>query len=140
MSTIAIGFKANKLWETTLVLTILFYMLPMMAFKCDFLLSYSDNGSQLGSLIEYLCNHHQIAIRNTFFILILLHFTEAIIAGMLCVHMECDPNVTIQWTFNVFIHGVLSFRHLLATLFEYESRNQKPLTPEMKYALSDLAQ
>ena len=135
----AIGFKANRLWETAVVLTTLFYMLPIMAFKCELLLSYSNSESQLGNFLAYLCNNHHVAIRNIFFILILLHFTEAILAGMLCAHMECDANVTLQWTFNVFIHGVLSFRHLLTILFEYESQKQEPLTQEMKFGLADLA-
>jgi hypothetical protein len=135
-----VGFKANKLWETMLISTLLFCILPMMAFKCDMLFSHSDGyGSLWGSFIEYLCNHHQIALRNTFFIVILLHLIEAVLAGVLCAHMECEPDVALKWTFNVFIHGILSFRHLLATLFDYESQKQEPLTSEIKHALEDLA-
>ena len=136
---IEVYFKANKLWETMLVLTILVYM-SMMAFRCDLIVSYSNNGSEfMGSFIEWICNDHHMVIRNTLYILILLHLTQAILAGMLCAHMECQTDIALKWTFNVFFHGILSFRHLLTMLFEYESQNQEPLAPEMKYALQDLA-
>ncbi len=91
------------------------------------------------SLVEHLCYNHQNAIRNTFFIVMTLHLTEAVLAAMICEYMDYEGSVTFKWTFQVFIHGLLSFRHLLGDLFEYESQKHGALSPQMKMGLADFA-
>lgn len=123
-------FKNNKQWETILSITILFLVLPLMAFRCDLLLWNSQ-----------LCSAYQVlVIRNTFYVLMTLHLTGAVLAAMLCQYMDCDPDLTLKWTCSVFIHGFLSFRHLLRMLYKYESgRPQEPLTKPMKFGVAEMA-
>ena len=54
--------------------------------------------------------------------------------------MDFDARSNIRWTFSVFIQGIFSFWPLIRVLFEYESRRQGPLTPQMKLGLADFAQ
>ena len=41
-------------------------------------------------LVKDLCEHHQISIRNTFLIILVVHLTEAVLAIMLCNYMDYE--------------------------------------------------
>ena len=111
-----------------LSVTLLFMVLPLMAFRCDL-------------LFWEICDpYYVLIIRNTFYVLMTLHLAGAVLAGMLCQYMDCDPDLTFKWTCSVFFHGFLSFRHLLSMLYQYENgRPQEPLTTPMKFGVAEMA-
>ena len=71
------------------------------------------------SLVDYLCQNHQMVIRNTYLITLVVHLAEAVVAMMLCSYMDYENTAMFKWGFSVFVHGVFSLRHLLSELFRY---------------------
>ena len=81
-------------------------------------------------------------MRNTFFILLIVHLTEAVVASMICVYMDMEIKAVFKWFFSVFVHGILSFRHLLRRLYQYEERREAGSggKPQVKLGLTDYVQ
>ena len=133
-------FKANEAWETAVSLLLIFYLLPCMAFSLHSFLPLQVYG--IGSLLAYIMENHQVAVKNTFFILIVAHLTEAVIASIIATYMDMEMKTVSQWFFSVFIHGFLSFRHLLHRLYEYEERREagSGMKPQIKLGLTDFVQ
>ena len=126
-------FKANKLWESVAAFFLLFYLFPCLAFSMhDYLL-----GGVLVSLQNY-----QVVIRNIYFIILVIHLTEAVLAAMICVYMDMDLNTICKWFLSVCLHGFLAFRYLLYKLYEYEDLQEvgSGLSPQVKMGLSEFTQ
>ncbi len=72
-----------------------------------------SGGSLHGLLVRY-----QTLLRGCFFLLILVHLTEAVFAMMICTYMDLGKNVTLRWGISVFVNGVfaLRYRHHLPLL------------------------
>ena len=120
-------------------ISVLFGILPILSFRCDLLQPYNID-YWMGRFIENICDNHQIAVRNTFLVFMTIHLIEAVVASMMCSYMDCEVNVVIKWTCSVFIHGILSFKHLLTELYAYENLRHEPLSAQMKLGLSDFSQ
>ena len=69
--------------------------------------------------MDFLCENHQMAIRNTFLITLVVHLAEAVVAMMLCAYMDYENTTMFKWGLSVFVHGVFSLKHLLSELFRY---------------------
>ena len=133
-------FKANEAWETAVSLLLIFYLLPCMAFSLHSFLPLQVYG--VGSVMAYIMENHGVAVRNTFFILMVAHLTEAVIASIIATYMDMEMKTVSQWFFSVFIHGFWSFRHLLHRLYEYEERREagSGMKPQIKLGLTDFVQ
>ena len=131
-------FKANKFWESIAAFFLLFYLFPCLAFSLHDYLPTQALG--LGVLV-WLQNH-QVALRNIYFIILIIHLIEAVLAAMICVYMDMDLNTVCKWFFSVCLHGFLSFRYLLQRLYEFEEFQEvgSGLSPQIKMGLSEFAQ
>jgi len=111
-------FKQNSSVETFIITTVLFVFLPIISFRCDwFPLDLSPEW--VVDIVDYLCQNHQMVIRNTYLITLVVHLAEAVVAMMLCSYMDYENTAMFKWGFSVFVHGVFSLRHLLSELFRY---------------------
>ena len=132
-------FKKNRTIETLIISIFLFGILPTISFRCDLFSTAVLMPSWIVKIVEYLCENHNTAIRNTFLIIMVVHLTEAVLALMLCNYMDYEGFTTFKWSLNVFIHGVFSLRHLLYELFKYESIREGHSPPEVKLGLANFA-
>ena len=132
-------FKANKRWETIVSIILLFYILPCLAFsRYDYLPTQVLGLEGVLDLIQ----KHQVAIRNIYFVVLVVHLTEAVLAAMICVYMDMDIKTICKWFSSVFVHGFLAFRYLLHRLYEFEDLQEvgSGLSPQVKMGLSEFTQ
>lgn len=102
---------------TAVILIGFVYLFPAISFWPDLLPS--------ASISLWFVQNYQSAIRNLFFLVLILHLFEAVFAMMICTYMDLEHGITLKWGLSVFINGVFALRYLISRLFDYECEQRK---------------
>jgi hypothetical protein len=66
-----------------------------------------------GAVLQYLITTHHPTVRKICYLVIIIHFFEALAAVKIARSNKMKPTTTILWAMQTFVYGIFSLRYLL---------------------------